>query len=177
MKKLVYVWMAFLAVTISISGCKQTAPKTEEVVADSDSIVVNEIAELDSTVYGVCGEGTMMNTVELITDGGDIGPDNGNGQWKWTQFAPPAAGIPRADGTRIVMCNRINRSATLHDFSDPSHPRQLKSWKFSGNPDIPVFHKGRVLIPCGYQGVLMQKAPPECDFRRPHCQTSGNLVK
>ena len=71
MKKLVYVWMAFLAVTISISGCKQTAPKTEEVVADSDSIVVNEIAELDSTVYGVCGEGTMMNTVELITDGGD----------------------------------------------------------------------------------------------------------
>lgn len=71
MKNLVYVWMAFLAVTISFSGCKQTTPKTEEVVVDSDSIVVNEIAELDSTVYGVCGEGTAMHTIELITDGGD----------------------------------------------------------------------------------------------------------
>ena len=60
MKKLVYVWMAFLAVTISISGCKQTAPKMEEVVVDSDSIVVNEIAELDSTVYGVCGDGCSI---------------------------------------------------------------------------------------------------------------------
>ena len=104
----------------------------------------------------------------LITDGGDIGPDNGNGKWEWTSFASRASGIPRADGTRIVMCNRINRFATLHDFSDPSRPRQLKSWKFSGNPDIPVFHNGRVLIPCGYQGVLMQKAPPS-----PATATSG----
>ena len=72
MKKLVYVWLGFLAVTISMSGCGQGAPKmVEEEVADSDSIVENEIAELDSTVYGVCGEGTSMHTVELITDGGD----------------------------------------------------------------------------------------------------------
>lgn len=72
MKKLVYVWLGFLAVIISMSGCGQGAPKmVEEEVADSDSIVENEIAELDSTVYGVCGEGTSMHTVELITDGGD----------------------------------------------------------------------------------------------------------
>lgn len=25
----------------------------------------------DSTIYGVCGEGTMMNTLELVTDSGD----------------------------------------------------------------------------------------------------------
>lgn len=71
MKKLVYVWLAFLAVTISMSGCGNGSPKAEEEPADSDSIVVNEITDLDSTIYGVCGEGTMMNTVELITDGGD----------------------------------------------------------------------------------------------------------
>ena len=32
---------------------------------------MNEVAEVDSTLYGVCGEGTSMHTVELITDGGD----------------------------------------------------------------------------------------------------------
>ncbi|MBR1468776.1 MAG: hypothetical protein IJ605_01480, partial [Prevotella sp.] len=41
------------------------------VSSDSDSVQVNEVAEVDSTLYGVCGEGTSMHTVELITDGGD----------------------------------------------------------------------------------------------------------
>lgn len=105
-----------------------------------------------------------------ISAGGDIGPDNGNGTWTWTPFADKSiGGIPRADGTRIVLCNRIRRTASLHDFSDPSHPKLLKKWTFSGNPDTPVFHRGRLLIPCGYQGVLMQKAPPSVSIpsRRP----------
>lgn len=71
MKKLVYVWLAILAVSMAMSGCRQSAPKVEAEVADSDSVFTEEILDLDSTVYGVCGTGTLMHTVELVTDGGD----------------------------------------------------------------------------------------------------------
>jgi hypothetical protein len=36
-------------------------------------------------------------------------------------------------------------------------PVLVKHWKVSGNPDIAQFHKGKVVIPCGHQGVLLQK--------------------
>ena len=66
-------------------------------------------------------------------------------------------GIPRSDGKRLVLTNRIRRQAALVDMTDTVKPRLLKRWNFSGNPDQAVFHQGKVLIPCGYQGVLLQK--------------------
>ena len=42
-------------------------------------------------------------------------------------------------------------------FADKDNPVPLAAWKFSGTPDIAQFHKGRVVIPCGYQGVLLQR--------------------
>lgn len=49
-----------------LAGCKgESTQKTE---SQSDTIKT-EVA--DSTVYGKCGEGTMMNTLELITDDGN----------------------------------------------------------------------------------------------------------
>ena len=44
-----------------------------------------------------------------------------------------------------------------YDFADPEKPVLVKHWKVSGNPDIAQFHKGKVVIPCGHQGVLLQK--------------------
>lgn len=91
-------------------------------------------------------------------------PD-GDGKWKIKPL-PPAApgsewklndGMPRSDGRLVVFTNRIWRRATLYDFSDMDNPIPLAAWKFSGTPDIAQFHKGRVVIPCGYQGVLLQR--------------------
>lgn len=49
-----------------LSGCRGEKKK---------NLVINQIpkaaVEVDSTVYGVCGLGTAMNTLELITDNGD----------------------------------------------------------------------------------------------------------
>ena len=69
------------------------------------------------------------------------------------------SGIPRKDpnGTRVVKTCRIKREVALYDFADPEKPLFLKHWKVSGNPDIAQFHKGKVIIPCGHQGVLLQK--------------------
>lgn len=66
-------------------------------------------------------------------------------------------GIPRADGSRVVFTSRILRRAALYDLQDVKNPKLVKAWKFSGNPDIAVFHRGRVVIPCGYEGVLLQR--------------------
>lgn len=72
---------------------------------------------------------------------------------------PKMNGIPRKDpaGTRVVKTCRINREVALYDFADPEKPVLVKHWKVSGNPDIAQFHKGKVVIPCGHQGVLLQK--------------------
>ena len=67
------------------------------------------------------------------------------------------SGIPRSDGRKVVFTNRIGRRAALYDLRDVEKPRLMGAWKFSGNPDLAVFHGGKVIIPCGYQGVLMQK--------------------
>lgn len=49
-------------------GC--TGKKTKQQPTESDTMVV-EVSTPDSTVYGVCGEGTSMHALELVTDEGD----------------------------------------------------------------------------------------------------------
>lgn len=49
-------------------GC--TGQKTQQQSTESDTMVV-EVSTPDSTVYGVCGEGTSMHVLELVTDEGD----------------------------------------------------------------------------------------------------------
>lgn len=90
---------------------------------------------------------------------------DGNGKWKIKQIPPAASGkewrlnggMPRSDGRHVVFTSRYDRRATLYDFVDKDNPVPLAAWKFSGTPDIAQFYKGRVLIPCGYQGVLLQR--------------------
>ena len=58
-----------IAGTMLVAGCggkkgQQTAPK------DENEDVKVWLAE-DSTVYGLCGDGSAMNTLQLITDTGD----------------------------------------------------------------------------------------------------------
>ncbi len=65
MKKILYLMVAFLLVCMQ--ACKEN--KTAKVIVANDSIAVTE--EIDSTIYGICGEGTAMHTLELITDAGD----------------------------------------------------------------------------------------------------------
>ena len=77
----------------------------------------------------------------------------------WVGGNRPVAGMPRSDGRRVVLTSRIARQASLYDFSDPARPVAKGAWSFSGNPDQAVFHRGRVVIPCGYEGLLLQRDP------------------
>jgi len=67
MKKIFYVSFMMIAV-ISMIGCNGKGKKSA-LLNGKDTVVCK--TEADTTVYGVCGEGTAMHSLELITDGGD----------------------------------------------------------------------------------------------------------
>ena len=71
MRKLFYLFIVMMLTIWVAASCRQTPPaSTDEERQDSDTTVVFETI-VDSTVYGICGEGTTMHTLELVTDGGD----------------------------------------------------------------------------------------------------------
>jgi len=94
----------------------------------------------------------------LFLDPGQCDPADGS---LWTTKKFPGncfSGIPRAsEEGLVVLTSRIYRQIGLWDFKNPEEPKFIKDWKVSGNPDLAVFHKGKVIVPCGHQGVLLQK--------------------
>lgn len=57
-----------LVASFVFSGCHSNSSKSVENASDSTEV---SVAESDSTIYGTCGEGTAMHSLELVTDGGD----------------------------------------------------------------------------------------------------------
>ena len=120
-----------------------------------------------SLADGIC---RFSDDKALVTKGdsyyfakpGELDPEDGS-LWAFKKFPPvpdgkKVQGIPRASGDGlVVLTDRIRRRVALYDFKDQENPKLLKFWSVSGNPDTAVFYEGKVVIPCGYQGVLMQK--------------------
>ena len=122
-------------------------------------------------VNGVCAFRDGLSLVSgngryALLKPGEVDPEDGS---SWTYNQLPLAfpeeggkgricGIPRSDGRRVVFTSRIFRRAALYDFSDAAKPKLIRGWKLSGNPDLAVFVGGRVAIPCGYEGVLLEKS-------------------
>lgn len=68
MRKLTTVLALLAMASWCLTGCQNKGEKANG--ADS-TLMEGGDTVADSTVYGVCGEGTAMHTVELITDAGD----------------------------------------------------------------------------------------------------------
>lgn len=66
MKKF-FLYLALALMLLGMQSCKQN--KSAKVIVANDSVAETEVT--DSTIYGVCGTGTAMRTLELITDAGD----------------------------------------------------------------------------------------------------------
>lgn len=66
-------------------------------------------------------------------------------------------GEPVWDGRETVaVAERFARRVTLFRVGDGMAER-LWDEELSGNPESPIFVDGRLYLPCGYQGLLMQK--------------------
>lgn len=66
MKKIILAVLAVGAL-MATNSCKNK--NTASVISANDSIEVEDVN--DSTIYGVCGEGTSMHSLELVSDDGD----------------------------------------------------------------------------------------------------------
>lgn len=66
MKRTKYIAIAIIAICMATVSCKDKS--AEQTAAPSDSL---ETVDPDTTVYGICGEGTTMHSLELITEEGD----------------------------------------------------------------------------------------------------------
>ncbi len=67
-------------------------------------------------------------------------------------------GIPAWDGnTRLSLTCRINREIRMMDLSDGQHPKLVWMEKTSGYPETATYWQGKLAVPCGYQGLLVEK--------------------
>ena len=67
MKKLVYLFLGLMIITLTFS-CKDQKPAP---VVEKDSTIIVDDSIEDMSLYGRCGDGSAMHTLELITDKGD----------------------------------------------------------------------------------------------------------
>lgn len=58
---------------------------------------------------------------------------------------------------RVAIANRMFKNVKVYDFSDRYNPRLLKSVELRANPNVPAFWKGRVVLPGGYSGLLLER--------------------
>lgn len=66
MKRLMYLFAAMLI--LGVSGCQEQKKPTPNLWNDDEQ---DSLEMPDTTVYGVCGDGTAMHSLELITNQGD----------------------------------------------------------------------------------------------------------
>jgi len=118
MKKLAFFSIMTCAV-LAIASC---GGKTEKVPFDSGDSA--EVANADPTIYGICGEGTAMNTLQLITDMGDtLSIDISDAQESGQVFGGMAVGdrmavLPAGDNTTAKMV--INQATLMGNWVMPN---------------------------------------------------------
>ena len=67
-------------------------------------------------------------------------------------------GIPAWDGGhQLSLTCRIRREIRKVDITEERSPRLLWTEKTVGYPETSIFWKGKLAVPCGYQGLLIEK--------------------
>lgn len=118
MKKILF--FVLLAATICMLGsCGGNSKQVP--FDDGDSL---QMAYRDSTIYGICGEGTSMHMLQLITDTGDSltidvsDAQERNNLFGGLQVGDRMAVLPNADRTEALLV--INESTLLGNWVMPN---------------------------------------------------------
>lgn len=123
MKKILYSCMAAASLTIMVSCGGGGGQQQQVVVEEEDTSAVNVIPR-DQTLYGLCGDGTAMNTLQLLRDNGDtlvmsITNAVESGQvFGGLQVGDRIAVLPNANNTEAVIV--INQNTLLGDWVMPN---------------------------------------------------------
>jgi hypothetical protein len=123
MRKSLYFWMAAASMTITMSCGGGGGQQQQVVEEEEDTAAVNTIPR-DQTLYGLCGDGTAMNTLQLLRDNGDtlvlsITNAMEAGQvFGGLQVGDRIAVFPNATQSEAVIV--INQNALLGDWVMPN---------------------------------------------------------
>ncbi len=66
-------------------------------------------------------------------------------------------GRPSVGGSLLASSSRHQREVWVFDITDIKKPRLKRHYSLSGHPGACGFWNGRVVIPAGYQGLLLQR--------------------
>lgn len=69
----------------------------------------------------------------------------------------PISGKPTVSGNELIVADRTLGRVCRLDISDIEKPRMVETIELDGNPGIVLMHKGKRIIPAGYQGLLVMK--------------------
>ena len=123
---------------------------------DLDAVPVPKLSIAADSRLGAAAGLLALGENALVCDSGRyaIVKPGSDGPWDFRKF--DGCGIPRTDG-RLVAQSLLDGTIRLHDFSDPLHPKRLGEWRMKSFTGPCSFWKGRLIVPCGYMGVLLQK--------------------
>jgi len=122
MKKTLFFWMAAASMAVMMS-CGGGSGRQQVTVAEEDTSAVNAIPR-DKTLYGLCGDGTAMNTLQLLRDNGDtLVLSITNAMEAGQVFGGLLVGdriavLPNATNSEAVIV--INQNALLGDWVMPN---------------------------------------------------------
>ena len=67
-------------------------------------------------------------------------------------------GIPRWDGNNtLLVTNHLSQKFSKVNISNTSSPTVNFTESVNGNPEPGIIVDGKVYVPCGYQGLLIEK--------------------
>ena len=67
-------------------------------------------------------------------------------------------GAPLWDGgNKLALTLRIGAMIRMFDISNDKEPKLLWTEKTTGYPEMSIFWNGKLAVPCGYQGLLVEK--------------------
>lgn len=82
----------------------------------------------------------------------------GKVRWKGVSLKGGCTGYPSWDGdVHVALTSRIGQSVAMVDVSDEKKPRVVWTEKLLGHPDRSFFWRKKLVVPCGYQGLLLEK--------------------
>ena len=83
--------------------------------------------------------------------------ESGENRWKGVEVEGRCSGYPSWDGGhRVALTSRMDRRVAMVDVADEGHPRVVWKETLPGHPDRSFFWQGRLVVPCGYQGLLIE---------------------
>ena len=66
-------------------------------------------------------------------------------------------GRPTTDGKQLALSRRPDQKVELYDITDLQHPKPIREYDLKRHPGACRFWNNQLLIPAGYQGLLLER--------------------